>query len=109
MRRITVQQIKIYNFKLRITGNGPALLSRCINLNNIAPDITFPGIWGFLFFTYLLPVKTGPASPANLGILAIHIHYVTTLLNLPIVLLVKNLAMQYPLGKPLGMGLAKPS
>lgn len=94
------------SFKLRVTGNGPAFSDRCIGLNTITPDITLHGIWGFLFS--ILPVKTGPVSPENLGSLAIHILYVTILFMRPKFSRLKIWAFLYLIGKPLS-GLAKPS
>ena len=60
-------EIKQNSFKLRYTGDGPAFSYRCIGLNNITPDITLSGIWGFLFSILTQVFDAGPFWTAKLG------------------------------------------
>ena len=57
--------MKLY-FKLRMSGDGPTCLVRCINLNTIAPDI-LPDVWGFLFLIPSQVIDAGPFWTAKLG------------------------------------------
>lgn len=102
-----MMKIRYYSFELRVNGNAPASLHRCIDSKTLNPG-SLSGA-GVLYFQYLLPVKTGPASPANLGCLAIDSHYVTPLFMRPKFSGLKIWTLLYPLGKLFGMGLAKPS